>query len=194
MLSGYPRSFKTGTTASGVGSYGLRARVYWPKLSQDVWQTMFVNVMSASSEIEKPPMRNLAQPSGPQVGAYPFDIVLRRPFVSIPPSVLSYASSINQSINLTAVMSMSISSYASDSNAASQPHSQAFAQSTPSRQSGMVQPVVQEMFATVHAAGSSLFSVYSVHVQPSIRHTANAKAHGAYARLNLNSCLKTPFD
>eukprot|EP00962_Isochrysis_galbana_P049230 scaffold20763_cov116-Isochrysis_galbana.AAC.3 len=27
----------------------------------------------------------------------------------------------------------------------------------PSRQSGMVQPVVQEMFATVHAAGSSLF-------------------------------------
>eukprot|EP00962_Isochrysis_galbana_P024984 scaffold7695_cov124-Isochrysis_galbana.AAC.1 len=51
---------------------------------------------------------------------------------------------------------MSISSYASDSSAARQPHSQAFTQSTPSRQSGMVQPVVQEMFATVHAAGSSL--------------------------------------
>eukprot|EP00962_Isochrysis_galbana_P061983 scaffold49017_cov281-Isochrysis_galbana.AAC.3 len=37
---------------------------------------------------------------------------------------------------------------------ARQPHSQAFTQSTPSRQSGMVQPVVQEMLATVHAAGS----------------------------------------
>eukprot|EP00962_Isochrysis_galbana_P025025 scaffold7703_cov103-Isochrysis_galbana.AAC.13 len=31
-----------------------------------------------------------------------------------------------------------------------------------SRQSGMVQPVVQEMFATVHAAGSSLFGLFSV--------------------------------
>eukprot|EP00962_Isochrysis_galbana_P028906 scaffold9191_cov114-Isochrysis_galbana.AAC.6 len=31
-----------------------------------------------------------------------------------------------------------------------------FSQPTPSRQSGMVQLVVQEMFATVHAAGSSL--------------------------------------
>eukprot|EP00962_Isochrysis_galbana_P002289 scaffold599_cov130-Isochrysis_galbana.AAC.10 len=39
----------------------------------------------------------------------------------------------------------------------SQPSSQAFAGSIPSRQSGMIQPVVQEMFATVHAAGSSLF-------------------------------------
>eukprot|EP00962_Isochrysis_galbana_P025062 scaffold7709_cov101-Isochrysis_galbana.AAC.3 len=47
--------------------------------------------------------------------------------------------------------------------AASQPHSQAqaFTQSTPSRQSGMVQPVVQEMFATVHAAGSSLLGLFS---------------------------------
>eukprot|EP00962_Isochrysis_galbana_P061980 scaffold49007_cov264-Isochrysis_galbana.AAC.1 len=66
---------------------------------------------------------------------------------------------------------MSISSYASDSSAASQPHSQAFTQSTPSRQSGMVQPVVQEMFATVHAAGSSLLGLL-VHVQPSIRQPA----------------------
>eukprot|EP00962_Isochrysis_galbana_P060697 scaffold35467_cov101-Isochrysis_galbana.AAC.1 len=31
----------------------------------------------------------------------------------------------------------------------------------PSRQSGMVQPVVQEMFATVHAAGSSLLGLFS---------------------------------
>eukprot|EP00962_Isochrysis_galbana_P027425 scaffold8627_cov133-Isochrysis_galbana.AAC.2 len=37
----------------------------------------------------------------------------------------------------------------------------------------MVQPVVNEMFATVHAAGSSLLGlcVYSLHVQPSIRDT-----------------------
>eukprot|EP00962_Isochrysis_galbana_P050314 scaffold21748_cov129-Isochrysis_galbana.AAC.7 len=49
----------------------------------------------------------------------------------------------------------------SDSSAASQPHSQAFTQSTLSRQSGMVQPVVQEMFAPVHAAGSSLFGLFS---------------------------------
>eukprot|EP00962_Isochrysis_galbana_P049462 scaffold20951_cov130-Isochrysis_galbana.AAC.1 len=42
---------------------------------------------------------------------------------------------------------------------ASQPRSQDFTQSTPSRHSGMVQPVVQEMFATVHAAGSSLLFV-----------------------------------
>eukprot|EP00962_Isochrysis_galbana_P009661 scaffold2695_cov142-Isochrysis_galbana.AAC.2 len=36
-----------------------------------------------------------------------------------------------------------------------------FLQSTPSRQSGMVQPVVNEMFATVHAAGSSLLSLFT---------------------------------
>eukprot|EP00962_Isochrysis_galbana_P037585 scaffold13196_cov117-Isochrysis_galbana.AAC.3 len=47
--------------------------------------------------------------------------------------------SINQSLSF-----MSISSYSSDHSAASQSHSQAFTQSTPSRQSGMVQPVVQE--------------------------------------------------
>eukprot|EP00962_Isochrysis_galbana_P053077 scaffold24529_cov140-Isochrysis_galbana.AAC.2 len=52
---------------------------------------------------------------------------------------------------------MSISSYSSDHSAASQPPSQDFTQSTPSRQSGMVQPVIQEMYATVHATGSSLF-------------------------------------
>eukprot|EP00962_Isochrysis_galbana_P019285 scaffold5611_cov132-Isochrysis_galbana.AAC.17 len=56
---------------------------------------------------------------------------------------------------------MSISSYASDSSAASQPRSQDRTQSIPSRQSGMVQPVVQEMYATVHAAGSSLFGLFS---------------------------------
>eukprot|EP00962_Isochrysis_galbana_P030159 scaffold9759_cov126-Isochrysis_galbana.AAC.1 len=42
-----------------------------------------------------------------------------------------------------------------------QPHSQAFAGSIPSRQSGMVQPVVEDMLATVHAAGSSLFGLFS---------------------------------
>eukprot|EP00962_Isochrysis_galbana_P019135 scaffold5571_cov142-Isochrysis_galbana.AAC.8 len=51
---------------------------------------------------------------------------------------------------------MSISSYASDHSAASNPHSCEIIESNPSRQSGMVQPVVNEMFATVHAAGSSL--------------------------------------
>eukprot|EP00962_Isochrysis_galbana_P006521 scaffold1746_cov121-Isochrysis_galbana.AAC.3 len=51
---------------------------------------------------------------------------------------------------------MSISSYASDLSAASLSHSCEITQSNPSPQSGMVQPVVNEMFATVHAAGSSL--------------------------------------
>eukprot|EP00962_Isochrysis_galbana_P018869 scaffold5475_cov127-Isochrysis_galbana.AAC.3 len=64
---------------------------------------------------------------------------------------------------------MSISSYSSDHSAASQPLSQDFTQSTPSRQSGMVQPVIQEMFATVHAAGSSLLGFFSSCIQPSIR-------------------------
>eukprot|EP00962_Isochrysis_galbana_P043865 scaffold16844_cov119-Isochrysis_galbana.AAC.5 len=65
--------------------------------------------------------------------------------------------SVNQSTSLTL---MSISSYASDSSAASNPHSYGFSLSDPSRQSGMVQPVVQEMFATVHAAGSSLLGSF----------------------------------
>eukprot|EP00962_Isochrysis_galbana_P032451 scaffold10667_cov132-Isochrysis_galbana.AAC.4 len=56
---------------------------------------------------------------------------------------------------------MSISSYASDRSAASNPHSCEFPQSNPSRQSGMVQPVVNEMFATVHAAGSSLLGLFT---------------------------------
>eukprot|EP00962_Isochrysis_galbana_P021503 scaffold6347_cov124-Isochrysis_galbana.AAC.7 len=51
---------------------------------------------------------------------------------------------------------MSISSYASDLSSASPSHSCEITQSNPSLQSGMVQPVVNEMFATVHAAGSSL--------------------------------------
>eukprot|EP00962_Isochrysis_galbana_P015321 scaffold4395_cov123-Isochrysis_galbana.AAC.4 len=40
-------------------------------------------------------------------------------------------------------------------------HSCEFLQSNPSRQSGMVQPVVNEMFATVHAAGSSLLGLFT---------------------------------
>eukprot|EP00962_Isochrysis_galbana_P022578 scaffold6749_cov114-Isochrysis_galbana.AAC.2 len=47
-----------------------------------------------------------------------------------------------------------------DDSAASHPHSCEFIQSNPSRQSGMVQPVVNEMFATVHAAGSSLLGLF----------------------------------
>eukprot|EP00962_Isochrysis_galbana_P050735 scaffold22083_cov118-Isochrysis_galbana.AAC.3 len=66
---------------------------------------------------------------------------------------------------------MSISSYASDSSAASIPHSCEFLlQSTLSRQSGMVQPVIQEMFANVHDAGSSLLGLFGSCIQPSIRH------------------------
>eukprot|EP00962_Isochrysis_galbana_P012483 scaffold3541_cov117-Isochrysis_galbana.AAC.4 len=56
---------------------------------------------------------------------------------------------------------MSISSYASDLSAASHSHSCEFTQSTPSLQSGMVQPVVNEMFATVHAADSSLLGLFT---------------------------------
>eukprot|EP00962_Isochrysis_galbana_P001704 scaffold451_cov124-Isochrysis_galbana.AAC.5 len=56
---------------------------------------------------------------------------------------------------------MSISSYASDHSAASSPHSYDFSLSDKSRQSGMVQPVVNEMFATVHAAGSSLLRLFT---------------------------------
>eukprot|EP00962_Isochrysis_galbana_P008804 scaffold2456_cov129-Isochrysis_galbana.AAC.4 len=55
---------------------------------------------------------------------------------------------------------MSISSYASDLSAASLSHScEITHQSNPSPQSGMVQPVVNEMFATVHTAGSSLLGI-----------------------------------
>eukprot|EP00962_Isochrysis_galbana_P051639 scaffold23118_cov140-Isochrysis_galbana.AAC.1 len=54
-----------------------------------------------------------------------------------------------------------MSSYDSDRSAASNPHSHAMAGSSPSRQSGMVQPVLQEeMNATMHAAGSSLFGAH----------------------------------
>eukprot|EP00962_Isochrysis_galbana_P042550 scaffold15965_cov111-Isochrysis_galbana.AAC.7 len=48
-----------------------------------------------------------------------------------------------------------------DHSAASSPHSYDFSLSDPSRQSGMVQPVVNEMFATVHAAGSSLLGLFT---------------------------------
>eukprot|EP00962_Isochrysis_galbana_P006446 scaffold1734_cov113-Isochrysis_galbana.AAC.13 len=68
-----------------------------------------------------------------------------------------------QSINQSQSCQSRHMSYASDHSsysAASQPHSQDFTQSTPSRQSGMVQPVIQEMYATVHAAGSSLFGLF----------------------------------
>eukprot|EP00962_Isochrysis_galbana_P017901 scaffold5152_cov113-Isochrysis_galbana.AAC.1 len=40
-------------------------------------------------------------------------------------------------------------------------HSCEIIQSTPSRQSGMVQPVVNEIVATVHAAGSSLLGLFT---------------------------------
>eukprot|EP00962_Isochrysis_galbana_P012790 scaffold3627_cov124-Isochrysis_galbana.AAC.3 len=56
---------------------------------------------------------------------------------------------------------MSISAYASDLSAASPSLSCEFTQSNPSPQSGMVQPAVNEMFATVHAAGSSLLGLFT---------------------------------
>eukprot|EP00962_Isochrysis_galbana_P037716 scaffold13249_cov118-Isochrysis_galbana.AAC.8 len=72
---------------------------------------------------------------------------------------------------------MSISAYASDRSAASQPLSQAFIQSTPSHQPGMVQPVVQEMFATVHAAGSSLLGGH--HESPPAPQASKSIGHRA---------------
>eukprot|EP00962_Isochrysis_galbana_P036776 scaffold12774_cov153-Isochrysis_galbana.AAC.5 len=55
---------------------------------------------------------------------------------------------------------MSIYSYSSESIARRVARIRSYdfslSDSDPSRQSGMVQPVVNEMFATVHAAGSSL--------------------------------------
>eukprot|EP00962_Isochrysis_galbana_P018520 scaffold5353_cov134-Isochrysis_galbana.AAC.1 len=56
---------------------------------------------------------------------------------------------------------MSISAYASDLSAASHSHSCDITLSTPSPSSGMVQPAVNEMFATVHAAGSSLLGLFT---------------------------------
>eukprot|EP00962_Isochrysis_galbana_P046926 scaffold19010_cov115-Isochrysis_galbana.AAC.1 len=56
---------------------------------------------------------------------------------------------------------MSISAYASDLSAASPSHSCESTHSNPSTSSGMVQPVVNEMFATVHAAGSSLLGLFT---------------------------------
>eukprot|EP00962_Isochrysis_galbana_P029676 scaffold9533_cov135-Isochrysis_galbana.AAC.1 len=56
---------------------------------------------------------------------------------------------------------MSISAHASDLSAASPSHSCEFTQSHPSPSSGMVQPVVNEMLATVHAAGSSLLGLFT---------------------------------
>eukprot|EP00962_Isochrysis_galbana_P007775 scaffold2109_cov123-Isochrysis_galbana.AAC.7 len=44
---------------------------------------------------------------------------------------------------------------------ASSSHSCEFTQSNPSPQSGMVQPVVNEMFANVHAAGSSFLGLFT---------------------------------
>eukprot|EP00962_Isochrysis_galbana_P037648 scaffold13222_cov122-Isochrysis_galbana.AAC.5 len=80
------------------------------------------------------------------------------PSFLFPQASCSYtlSQSINQSISL-----MSISSYASDLSAASHSHSCEITQSNPSFQSGMVQPVVNEMFATVHAAGSSLLGLFT---------------------------------
>eukprot|EP00962_Isochrysis_galbana_P019475 scaffold5668_cov111-Isochrysis_galbana.AAC.19 len=59
---------------------------------------------------------------------------------------------------------MSISSYSSDSSAASQSHSQDFIRSTPSRQSDMVQPDVQERYSRPGTPPVRLSSLYSVHV------------------------------
>eukprot|EP00962_Isochrysis_galbana_P045398 scaffold17843_cov131-Isochrysis_galbana.AAC.2 len=72
---------------------------------------------------------------------------------------------------------MSISSYASDSSAASNPHSYDFSLSDKSRQSGMVQPVVNEMFATVHAAGSSLLGLFTSCTTFDSTRTCHVPAH-----------------
>jgi hypothetical protein len=50
----------------------LRARVYKPKMSADVADHIRV---CHECTFSKPPPRALAQPVGPKVGEYPFDIV-----------------------------------------------------------------------------------------------------------------------
>lgn len=50
----------------------LRARVFWPRLAQDV--SDYVRECHECT-LAKAPMRGLAQPSVPSVGTYPFDIV-----------------------------------------------------------------------------------------------------------------------
>eukprot|EP00962_Isochrysis_galbana_P031590 scaffold10288_cov154-Isochrysis_galbana.AAC.2 len=83
----------------------------------------------------------------------------RRPFVSIPPSVLELRL-VNQSINQS-LSCQSLRMLAILARQVPRSHSCEIIQSTPSRQSGMVQPVINEMFATVHAAGSSLLGLFS---------------------------------
>eukprot|EP00962_Isochrysis_galbana_P016076 scaffold4599_cov116-Isochrysis_galbana.AAC.3 len=74
-----------------------------------------------------------------------------------------------QSINYSSQRLISICSYESERIAASQPQPQAFAGSIPSRQSGMVQPVVQEMLAAVLAACSSFFGLFSSDITYNLR-------------------------
>jgi hypothetical protein len=50
----------------------LKARVYWPKLTRDVAD--YVRECHECT-LAKAPMRVLAQPSGPSIGTYPFDVV-----------------------------------------------------------------------------------------------------------------------
>eukprot|EP00962_Isochrysis_galbana_P048070 scaffold19930_cov115-Isochrysis_galbana.AAC.6 len=68
---------------------------------------------------------------------------------------------LNTVINIISRAGLSHPRFSSDLSAASLSHSCEITQSNPSPQSGMVQPVVNEMFATVHAAGSSLLGLFT---------------------------------
>eukprot|EP00962_Isochrysis_galbana_P014144 scaffold4029_cov117-Isochrysis_galbana.AAC.8 len=72
----------------------------------------------------------------------------------------------------------------------SQPHSRAFAGSIPSRQSGMVQPAVEEMLATVHAAGSSFVSSLR---PPTIARALYGRGSDAMMGCPYNPCIESLY-
>eukprot|EP00962_Isochrysis_galbana_P024932 scaffold7684_cov119-Isochrysis_galbana.AAC.13 len=88
---------------------------------------------------------------------------------------------------------MSISSYASDSSAASNPHSCEFSLSDPSRQSGMVQPVVNEMFRD--RARRRFVSSRFIHFMYNLRFDSESPMDGRFLLLVLGfaPCPVLPF-
>eukprot|EP00962_Isochrysis_galbana_P014756 scaffold4228_cov135-Isochrysis_galbana.AAC.2 len=71
---------------------------------------------------------------------------------------------------------------------ASHSHSCEITQSNPSLQSGMVQPVVNEMFATVHAAGSSLLGLFTSCTTFDSTRACNSQASGLAIAKHLRAC------
>eukprot|EP00962_Isochrysis_galbana_P046089 scaffold18423_cov110-Isochrysis_galbana.AAC.5 len=115
-----------------------------------------VDSTDESSPQQRPLWESQHPPLLPQQKAVHYNTLRALRFYSPKRLGATLSQSVKQSISL-----MSISSYASDLSAASLSHSCEITQSNPSPQSGMVQPVVNEMFATVHAAGSSLLGLFT---------------------------------